>query len=75
MACDPLDVACNLSQALLDIIMPVILVIIVLLVAIFVLPKAGKKGVVLSLLIIAFIVFWYGLIPGIPSLKSLLGGG
>lgn len=70
-----LDIACGLSEALASLIAPYILILIVLLVAIFVLPKAGKKGVLLSLGVIFFIVLWFGLIPGLPALRGYFSGG
>ena len=74
MVCSPLDVACQFQESIVAFIVPFILVIVLFLIAIFVLPKAGWRGVVLSLTLIFFILWWYGLIPGLPALKGLLLG-
>lgn len=72
MACLPTDIACGIREALVGIIMPILLPVIVLLVLVFVLPKAGWRGVVLAVVGIFVLLWWYGLIPGLPALAGYL---
>ena len=72
MACVPGDFGCYLGEALV-LLTPYIFSIILVLIAIFILPKAGYKGVVLAVVLILGVAWFWGLIPGIPSLRSLLG--
>jgi hypothetical protein len=68
--CFPGDFNCYIHNFIELYIVPLILVIILLLVALFVLPRLGWKGVFLSILIIFFILWFYGLIPGLGALGA-----
>lgn len=63
-----LDPSClaveNIQQAIVGLIVPYILPIILLLLALFVFPRAGRKGWVVSIVIILGIVLWFFGIPG-----------
>ena len=72
MACEPGAMQCYI-QELVVVLAPYILTIILVLAAIFILPKAGWKGVVVSLLVLFGVLWWWGIIPGMPSLQSILG--
>jgi len=73
MVCGVTDVACQVRQAIVDLIAPILLPVIVFLVALFIIPKIGGwRGVALSILIIFGILWWYGLIPGLVSLPEAL---
>jgi len=69
MACDITDIGCQVSESLtgviLSLIVPILIPVIIFLVALFILPKMGKKGAVLALLVVAGLVLWYIGIPGI----------
>jgi len=68
------DVGCQVGQAITGIIAPYILPAIAVLVALFILPKAGKTGVALALIVIILVVLWYvGLPPLIPPLRGGFG--
>jgi hypothetical protein len=73
MVCFPGDLNCFLNDFIQGWIIPFIFILVLLLVAIFVLPKAGWKGVVLSIVIIFGIMWWFGLIPGLPALRQYFG--
>lgn len=66
--CFPGDWNCYLHNFIELYIVPFILVIVLVVVAVFILPKAGWKGVFLSILLLFFILFWFGLVPGLPAL-------
>lgn len=78
---EPLSAGCGLDpicqvregtiQALRDVFTPLLLPIIAVLVALFVLPKFGWRGALLSLLVIGSIVLWFIGIPGVvPPLSQ-----
>ena len=69
MACDLLDPICQLQEAIVGLIMPILLPIILFLVLIFVVPKAGWRGVVVAIVGIFGLLWYYGLIPGLPALR------
>ena len=73
VACDLTDVACQVSNAIVGLIVPILIPIIVFLIAIFILPKAGKKGWLLALVVIFMELWYFGLIPGLPALRGLMG--
>ena len=72
MVCDPFDIGCKAGEAIVGIIAPYILPAILVLVALFILPRAGKKGWILALLIVGGVVLWY---IGIPSLVPAIRQG
>ena len=69
--CEPWDIACGIQQSVLNIIVPILIPLIVFLVAIFILPRAGKKGWFLAIIVIVGELWWFGLIPGLPALKDV----
>ena len=69
MACDPLDIVCGFQQAFIGLIMPILLPIILFLVLLFVVPRAGWRGVVIAVVGIFLLLWYYGLIPGLPALR------
>ncbi len=69
--CEPWDVACGIQQSVVNLIVPILIPLIVLLAAIFILPKAGRKGWLLALIVIFGELIWFGLIPGLPALKDV----
>ena len=70
MVCAPMDVGCQL----LALVTPYIFLIVVVLVLIFVIPKAGPKGVFVAIVGIFMILWWYGLVPFLPALGRFFGG-
>ena len=73
MSCFPGDYNCYIGEFLQAWIVPFIFIIVLLLFAIFVLPKAGWKGVVISGVIIFGVLWWFGIIPGLPALRQYFG--
>jgi mannose/fructose/N-acetylgalactosamine-specific phosphotransferase system component IID len=74
MACDIFDIGCKTGEAIVGIILPYILPAILVLVALFILPRAGKKGWILALLVVIGVVAWYVGVPGlIPPLRQGFG--
>jgi len=73
MVCFPGDYNCYIAEFIQTWIIPFIFVIVLLLFAIFVLPKAGWKGVALSGFIIFGVLLFFGLIPGLPALRQYFG--
>lgn len=69
--CDPLDVACRsvetVQNAIVGLIAPHLFPLIAFLVALLVLPKAGWRGVVLSVVVIGGLVLYYIGVPGYVS--------
>ena len=72
-----IDVTCiaveNIQQAIVGLIVPYVIPILLLLAALFVFPRAGRKGWVMSIIIIVGVVWWFFGFLGIPSLRSLVG--
>lgn len=66
MVCLPSDIVCSLKELVAAFLFPIV----IFLVLIFVVPKAGWKGVVISVVGIFVILWWYGLIPGLPALRG-----
>ena len=74
MACDILDVGCKIVEGITGLIVPYVFPLILLLVAIFILPKAGSKGVGLALIVIFLVILWYIGIPGLfPAIRTGFG--
>jgi len=73
MACFPGDTTCYLNEFINTWIIPLIFVIVLFVIAIFILPRAGWKGVFLAILLIFFILWWYGFVPGLPALRTYFG--
>ena len=73
MPCFPGDTQCYLNDFINTWIIPFVFVIVLLVIAVFILPKAGWKGVFISILLIFMILFWYGLVPGLPALRTYFG--
>jgi len=71
MVCEPLDIACGITESIVNLIVPILIPLIVLLVAIFILPKAGRKGWLLALIVIFGELLWFGLVPGLPALRDV----
>lgn len=69
MACAPLDAACAFREAIIGLILPILLPIILFLVLLFVVPKAGWRGVVIAIVGIFLLLWYYGIIPGLPRLS------
>ena len=68
------DVGCEASKALLNFIAPYVLPAIIVLVALFILPRFGRKGAALALIIVVGVGFWYIGIPGLmPPLRGAFG--
>ncbi len=65
------DVGCEVNKALFNFIAPYVLPALIVLVALFILPRFGRKGAALALLIVIGVVLWY---VGIPSLMPPLRG-
>lgn len=72
MVCVPGDFSCYLADALV-LLTPYIFSLVLIVIAVFILPKAGYKGVVVAVLLVLGVLWWWGLVPGVPSLRSLLG--
>ena len=68
MACELWDIGCQatkgVSDAVIGLLSMYVIPIVVLLVALFILPKIGKGGAVLSIMVIALLVLWYIGVPG-----------
>jgi len=74
MACEIWDVGCKAGEGVFNFFVPYILPALLVLVALFILPRAGKKGWVLALLVIVGVVLWYAGIPNlIPPLRQGFG--
>ena len=68
------DVGCEVNKALWNFIAPYVLPAIIVLVALFILPRFGRKGAALALIIVVGVVFWYIGIPGLmPPLRGAFG--
>ena len=68
------DVGCEVNKALFNFIAPYVLPAIIVLVALFILPRFGRKGAALALIIVVGVVFWYVGIPGLmPPLRGAFG--
>lgn len=72
--CNIGDVGCEVNKALFNFIAPYVLPALIVLVALLILPRFGRKGAVLALLIIVGVVLWYIGVPGlIPPLRGAFG--
>ncbi len=68
------DVGCNVQQSILGLLTAeVIAALFALLAALFILPKAGLKGVAIALLILVVLFLWFVGFPGaMPPLRDFL---
>lgn len=71
--CFPGDYNCYINDFIQTWIIPSIFVIVLILIAVLILPRAGAKGVAASILLIFLILFWFGLVPGLPALRQYFG--
>lgn len=68
------DIGCEVNKALFNFIAPYVLPVLILLVALLILPRFGRKGAALALLVVVAVVLWYIGIPGlIPPLRRGFG--
>lgn len=67
VACDITDVACQFQAGIVGLIMPILLPIILFLVLVFVVPKAGWRGVIIAIIGIFLMLWYYGLLPFMPK--------
>lgn len=67
--CDLLDIGCKTAETFINSIMPYLLPLIVFLILLFVVPKAGWRGVIVSIVGIFVLLWAYGLLGafGLPG--------
>jgi len=67
--CGLFDFGCQAGNTVVDTIMPYILPAIIVLIALFILPRAGKKGWILSLIVLVGLAAWYM----VPEVQRVVG--
>lgn len=72
LSCEWWDITCTAQEGIISLVAMFVIPILVLLVAIFLLPRFGKKGAILGLLIVIVTILWYVGLPGIlPPLRGM----